>query len=538
MVSAYLADALRDPTAELNDLYTKSSLSADFPSEVARHFSAVFASDDAFREILTLDAYNPPSSHPDRGLVRFRAMVQDTSPSSEMYLRKTQSGTLGGWGLHTDEEGSGSQIDYGDLRECTVVWAVNVPGESAWCRDELDGKVAAEASVPSYTSTRSYKHPEPDSKHVGVQVKIYDTAGGETLRSTDLVTFVGILTNEFLDDSGEVGPEVPTIHVLFTRKHETTVIARPYPAAARSEGEALAQTREKLIQWIANQSLGGDREAAEWVLLACISRVQSRNPPILPPTLTIARFPPPPSSVDTQDTNPSSISTSAPALSYILSHLLPITRTLPLSLDVLNKSPFAPESKNEDLHSGALQLPQGSVLLVTEHGIQEGKLVERGLSNISTLQEVMSSQTLAYHFPFSQFSFPTDIGCIVLTEGKKSAFFRTDIIVPLTPDAASSSLYTPAENVQMPSAADMAAFRDLVVGARGGKVAVREPSSEYIQQDFVRDRQQNPEITSEDLIRRMTIAKLYALSLHEAELTVDVWDRAKAFDERRRARLT
>lgn len=70
---------------------------------------------------------------------------------------------------------------------------------------------------------------------------------------------------------------------------------------------------------------------------------------------------------------------------------------------------------------------------------------------------------------------------------------------------------------------------------------------QYIQQDFVRDRQQNQTITSDDLIRRMTVAKcvllllltvdcwhtdtvavrLYALSMHEKELTVEVWDRRR-----------
>lgn len=55
-----------------------------------------------------------------------------------------------------------------------------------------------------------------------------------------------------------------------------------------------------------------------------------------------------------------------------------MTRTLPLSLDILNKSSFVPESKDEDLHSGILQLPRASMLLITEGGIQEGKLVEKG----------------------------------------------------------------------------------------------------------------------------------------------------------------
>lgn len=36
----------------------------------------------------------------------------------------------------------------------------------------------------------------------------------------------------------------------------------------------------------------------------------------------------------------------------------------------------------------------------------------------------MANQTLDYVFPFSQFSFDTDIVFIILTAGKKSPFFK------------------------------------------------------------------------------------------------------------------
>jgi hypothetical protein len=98
--------------------------------------------------------------------------------------------------------------------------------------------------------------------------------------------------------------------------------------------------------------------------------------------------------------------------------------TLPLSLDLLNTVPFAPESVNEDLHSGYLQLAHGTTMLMTEGGIQEGKLVERGVLNVRAIQEVISAQTLAYKFPFSEFSFPTDIGFVILAQGTKSALFQ------------------------------------------------------------------------------------------------------------------
>ena len=110
--------------------------------------------------------------------------------------------------------------------------------------------------------------------------------------------------------------------------------------------------------------------------------------------------------------------------------------TLSLSLDLLNSVPFAPESVNEDLHSGYLQLAHGTTMLMTEGGIQEGKLVERGVLNVRAIQEVISAQTLAYKFPFSEFSFPTDIGFVILAEGTKSALFqvrwqRSLVVYPL-----------------------------------------------------------------------------------------------------------
>jgi hypothetical protein len=33
-------------------------------------------------------------------------------------------------------------INYADLRECTVVWAVTIPGESTWCKSQVDGPMS------------------------------------------------------------------------------------------------------------------------------------------------------------------------------------------------------------------------------------------------------------------------------------------------------------------------------------------------------------------------------------------------------------
>lgn len=133
--------------------------------------------------------------------------------------------------------------------------------------------------------------------------------------------------------------------------------------------------------------------------------------------------------------------------------MLPTTVTVPVSLELLNESPFVPESKSEDLHSGVLQVSAGTTFLVTESGLREGKLIERGMHimplfwcpyctdvtscmtagvlNVMAVQNVMISQSLPYRFPYSEFSFPTDLSFIILAEGKKSAFLKVRVVTSL-----------------------------------------------------------------------------------------------------------
>ncbi|KAL7283147.1 LOW QUALITY PROTEIN: hypothetical protein ACG7TL_002573 [Trametes sanguinea] len=391
----------------------RTHTSGSFPRFVADHFKKLFESQNAFRRIPILDVARPPESHRDRALVRFRGMVQDTSLSTEMYLSKYADGSCGGWGIYETEGGSSSSA-----RDVNYA-------------DLEECSVLWATSVPAESTWCA----------------------------------------DELDGTGHAQRSLnPRPAVVSQRAHK-------YPHAQSQHLGVQVKVRDELIAWIAEEALGGDRVAAEWVLLSCIARVQSRNPPLLPPSLVISRFPPPPPVPSTTSSAPVVL----PTLATVLQLLLPLAHTLPLSLDTLNKSQFAPESKDEDLHAGVLQLPQGTVLLVTEGGVREGQLLERGIFNVRALQDVMDAQTLAYVFPYSQFSFPTDISCIVLSEGRKSTFFRTDLNVPLrvptNPDGV-AALYKPAEEVKLPSAERLAAFRDLIVGARGGKVQVPETTSE------------------------------------------------------------
>ena len=93
---------------------------------------------------------------------------------------------------------------------------------------------------------------------------------------------------------------------------------------------------------------------------------RSRNPPLFPPSLALSSFPRPSSTI------------GIPSLHVVLSEVLPLCSLVPLSLHFLNGESFEPESKEEDLHAGVLQVPPGTTIIVTEGGIKEGELVEKG----------------------------------------------------------------------------------------------------------------------------------------------------------------
>ena len=109
----------------------------------------------------------------------------------------------------------------------------------------------------------------------------------------------------------------------------------------------------------------------------------------------------------------------------------------------------------------------------------------------------MDAQTLQYEFPYSQFSFSTDIASIVLAAGRKSTFFQvfqlsftglaecqqplqTDVNIPLRPvnTEAQSALYKSANEIVLPSAEQLEMYRSLFGGAKIGTVSINEQTRE------------------------------------------------------------
>ncbi|KAH7876691.1 uncharacterized protein C8R40DRAFT_1160032 [Lentinula edodes] len=559
MVSSVPFDVLNDPQAaiqELFDQHLQSQSSIEFHSVLSNHFREIFDQEQR----LELSSSNSSSTSPR--LVQFRGMVQDTSASPELYLSQLREGKYGGWGAH---ESMDEHIDYSNLRECTRYWVISVPGETEWAGQTRTDAVLASTSKNSNRSA-DHKFPLPSTAHIGVHTNIYSVQSDPDLKSTDIATFVGLFE-----------AERDTLHVLF-HLHENTAHKpyRVYPLTMTDTHESTSLEKgnralqRELVKWIADESLAGDMDAAEWVLLSIISRVQSRHPPIIPASLTLARFPPPPAKVvptastsDTPDVYRLETSTGTPALYHVLSLLLPIITHVPLSLPLLNDGVFFPESKprprsegadeepEDELYSGLLQLAPSTVCLITDSSVTEGQINDRGVRNLRALQEVIRNQTLEYVFPYSVYRFETDIGCIVCTEGKKSALVETHTTIPLRPaDSLSTSelqkrLYKLPDELNLPPIEKLEAWRKLI-GVPVGGIGVSNAAAELIQEEFVQERQNEAQrsqssverkaqttITPDDLIHRI----LLALSTHEPEVSIDVWKRMKDLESRRLARM-
>jgi len=82
--------------------------------------------------------------------------------------------------------------------------------------------------------------------------------------STQTTFVTGAQLRCSLDSEVESSPSVPTLHVLC---HRVQSIADDSPQ------RELATTRGDLIKWIANEALGGDEVAAQWLVLELSAEV-------------------------------------------------------------------------------------------------------------------------------------------------------------------------------------------------------------------------------------------------------------------------
>ncbi|ORY61928.1 mini-chromosome maintenance replisome factor-domain-containing protein [Leucosporidium creatinivorum] len=531
---ADLNTAIRTPLALVQSVYSQDAAPTldGLEKRVEAAFSGLFSDASALAQLPAITSISTPSTLPPSGsLVRFRAMVQDTGFGSEVYKALGKNGDVLMFGK--EEEGGDSDVasdDYSNLKERQAFYVVSVPGETAWVKENLDKTTAEslEASVAALSLSNAEptaeptllanKYPVPSEPHFGCIVKVYGEAA-DALKTTDVVEFVGVigetpLSSSFDDLVADSAPPattpVPALHVILALPAPQPTLVE-LPTAA----DELVRLRNELIEYLAG-GLGGDVDAAEWLLLALLTRIHTRHPTGM--------------ALGSLSLNLALPSSFAATIAPIISSLVPKTTSLNLTIPVLNdiKNRMAPRNRDENLESGALQLSTGTAVLVDMRGIGEGKLEDAGVRNLRHIATTMAQQKLSYEFPYSSFELETDLSFILLSEGK--AILPTDCVVYVKP--TSGLAVSPP-----PSAEKLEAFRSFLAKMKASDFTIPPEMSEIIQADFVERRQKSVAgegMSQEDLLFRMTAARLMALSTGSAALSKQAWLATAELDERRK----
>uniref|UniRef100_A0A0K3CHI2 BY PROTMAP: gi/472587858/gb/EMS25354.1/ mini-chromosome maintenance complex-binding protein [Rhodosporidium toruloides NP11] gi/647401640/emb/CDR48017.1/ RHTO0S15e05050g1_1 [Rhodosporidium toruloides] n=1 Tax=Rhodotorula toruloides TaxID=5286 RepID=A0A0K3CHI2_RHOTO len=495
--------ALKRPAELVQRLYAEDPSLDGFEKRVAETFSQLLSDDNAVQQIPALTFLTTPSTLPPSGsLVRFRAMVQDTGMGSELYQAIGEGNEVFMYGA---EEGiGGNPEDYSKLKERQLFYVVNL-------QSSVD-RLSLSASSSSAPAPAASKNPNPAEPHFGLVAKVYGDSG-ESLKTTDVCEFVGVL-GETSDTASSSTSTVPALHVILTRP-----ASKPTLPATPTEKEAREALRKELVAYLAD-SLGGDSDAAEWVLLALVARIHTRH------ATGMAL-----GSLSLNLALPDSFTTT---LSRTIATLVPTSTTLDLSIASLNdkNTRLAPRSRDESLESGRLQLASGTAVVLDLRGIGEGKLEDTGVRNLRHVATTVAQQKLSYEFPFSSFELETDLNFILLSEGK--AIVPVECVVYVKPATDSKA------STSQPDKAKLNQFRSFISAAKYSTFDIPEGMSEVIQSDFVERRQAShggEGMSQDDLLFRMTAARLMALSYGEKELSKEAWMRTAELDDRRKERM-
>ncbi|KAI8097427.1 putative alanine racemase-domain-containing protein [Halteromyces radiatus] len=436
------------------------------------------------------------------------------------------------------------------LCERTIVYCVSPPGETSWLKNSSTSEALNNINIQEKPTPLPQKFPLPGTHHTAAIIKFYHDS--ESLRVGQLVDVIGILGSSDSNMVDTMDPEaqfdthltqykdVPVIHAITY----STIDGKSGAPFTKSQLDDMAlQSRDirgPLIDYIASY-FGGDMLVAEFVLLQLLSKVstQRHGLKIGQFCLNITNFHPSSDPVPQKSTSSLQLSNGpSQSVANMISNLVLHQVSIPLTLDVLNKSRFSPQSVNEDLISGVLQLVPGTHVLVDENELSEGQLGDTGVRNMQALINVIQHQTLTYGFPYSQFDFDMDLSFITLSSGK--SLLPNHCVIPLKPDYALEQ--NQAENRTSPPKEELEVFRIYLQASKHASYEIPDNVSQYIQDDFVKERKQASERqaplpSQEDLMMRMNLCRLVALSFGERVLTKETYDYTVQLDQGRKSRV-
>lgn len=288
--------------------------------------------------------------------------------------------------------------------------------------------------------------------------------------------------------------------------------------------------------------LGGDRLAAEYILLQFLSRVTHRvqQAPVGCLSLNITNCPaddmavPRPEPVDGEHPGSLAPSPFAQQLHDIISDLVPRCSTQRVTVDTLNARPWAPR---RDYTTGRLvrtplQLVPDTPLILDECGMTAGVLQQQGIDNTRVLRSLMLEQQLPIDFQYYQQSFPTSHPVICLSQGRSIFKDCIDLTLPLLWDPTAGQTSAAGE-----AAKSLDALRQYMTTLQGKEVVVPQALSEFLISEFSRLHEEHKKFGPNEFNRLISLSKLMALSHGRQEVDLDSWRWTMEVERQRAARL-
>ncbi|KZV51929.1 hypothetical protein F511_09193 [Dorcoceras hygrometricum] len=519
-------------------------------------------------------------------LVRFRGMIQDML-GNEFYVGAYKNGDTWRTNKFADASHSPMQTSLDmQIWERHLLYCIPVPGQNVWAessqeavrypqtnlislqRDkrpredegimgdvdmmEFDANEDSQNSkkmreddssleplpMPQTLSVGTFSNlslvPDTDRNTFSCLVKMYDTAESE-IKLNDIFEFVGILTydselpenrvdnDEFTqsiceDELVHMPPsKVPRIHCITHRK----LAANDFLSGPALElmPNTAKELREALMGHLTTV-LGNDRVAAQYMLLHLLSRVHTRVD-----SVAVGKF-----SLNLTCLNKESMPVFGNNLKLAIESLLPLTRTLPITINYLNTISLTPKKdyNTNRLAFGFLQLAEGSHLTIDETQLQAGTLNATGVDNARVLKSLIESQMVEYDFTYYKMEMPVDVQLLILSEGK-SHILPGDLILPLRPSSAEAPL-TVDEDI-------LKAWRWYLGTMKSLSHSIDPDMQKVVEDDLVAARRADRSLGSMEFSRLLTMGRLVSISFGESHLSKEHWQMVKELETIRKERL-
>ncbi|EGG00239.1 uncharacterized protein MELLADRAFT_93727 [Melampsora larici-populina 98AG31] len=578
-----ITEIIKTPLKLIKEIHENSASSTRASHlTISNSFKEVFSNQESIYKIPSIT--NPstsPSSLPKSTLVRFRCMIQDTGLGKEIYSNQNLTSIYQESHHEEFDPTLNSNESQFQLQERELIYSVEIPGESDWLKQKLDGPIdkgiefnlmnTMDLSSSSETdfhknedqsklsSTRD-KFPLKGQQHLGVLLKVYDEDQKfeiDSIKTHSAIEVVGILdwidfemplwlklilitlprfrfnsnTEEDIipkqnpDDIQTKKDLIPCIHVIFHHSIPNLVISDPMTSNPIEECEKI---RSRLIRYIAHKAFNNDELAAEYLLCSIISNAPSDTKLSIPnETLQLNLV------YKTSSPSPES-------LIALLSKLLTRTVTVPFDIPTLNSNRLFPISNEDQIVSGSLQLTSTTQVILNSMNMNEGTLNSLGVKNIGCLKSLIEDRTLLYQFPFNQFFLNLSLGFIVLSFESKS-FLEGFWNLPVVIEKESRGF------VEEPDEFEIQLWREYIQNSIQNlkSIKISDELSSKIQESFVNIRkgakdltEANERLSLNEFSNRLKLLKLIGTQLNTTELNWSNWEYVCKLEKVRKIRCS